>query len=298
VLSGVTSPALDPEHTGDSTPATGTDFGVIGAWDGHRVGKGRVVVDATWHHFFDINLSGDRYLENDNLPVSQQQKLSGFYVLDSTNTRVPNDAYRMIQWYYRNIVYWLIPANRHQQLFWYALDEIVKRPRIKEELGALKLADVMVGFGLDHYLYFGQLAEAYLSEARGYCAKYIFPKIQYKPKIPWYEWIQDVVDVWDPVQKERDVEGKRRAQWLGAIGAGPRPELAATLSLGAALITAGVHRSLFAQRNMDERIGAALDGAYTEVLSHAVGELRKALASGAEVERAFEKVVAAPLAQR
>lgn len=32
------------------------DFGVIGAYDGHRVDVGRVVVDATWHHWFNINM--------------------------------------------------------------------------------------------------------------------------------------------------------------------------------------------------------------------------------------------------
>ena len=58
VLDGVTTPALDPDHHPDDTdPAEGKVFGVIGAWDGHRVGRGRVVVDSTWHHFFDINLS-------------------------------------------------------------------------------------------------------------------------------------------------------------------------------------------------------------------------------------------------
>jgi hypothetical protein len=57
-------------------------FGAIAAWDGQRVGKGRVVVDATWHHFFNINLTGDRYLEDDNLPPQHQQKLHGFYVPD------------------------------------------------------------------------------------------------------------------------------------------------------------------------------------------------------------------------
>jgi hypothetical protein len=31
------------------------DFGVLGAYDGHRVDVGRVVVDATWHHWFNIN---------------------------------------------------------------------------------------------------------------------------------------------------------------------------------------------------------------------------------------------------
>jgi hypothetical protein len=112
VLPGVTSPALDPEHTGATTPAQGMTFGVIAAWDGHRVGKGRVVVDSTWHHFFDINLSGDRYLENNNLPPNQQQKLHGFYVPDGSGGRVPNTPYRMIAWYYRNIVHWFIPAGR------------------------------------------------------------------------------------------------------------------------------------------------------------------------------------------
>lgn len=34
------------------------EFGVLAAYDGHRAGVGRVVVDATWHHWFNINLIG------------------------------------------------------------------------------------------------------------------------------------------------------------------------------------------------------------------------------------------------
>lgn len=34
------------------------EFGVLAAYDGHRAGVGRVVVDATWHHWFNINLVG------------------------------------------------------------------------------------------------------------------------------------------------------------------------------------------------------------------------------------------------
>lgn len=37
---------------------TGSEFGVIAAYDGHRADVGRVVVDATWHHWFNINLVG------------------------------------------------------------------------------------------------------------------------------------------------------------------------------------------------------------------------------------------------
>ena len=71
VLPGITSPAIDTHHVGSPDPAQGITFGVIGAWDGHLVGKGRVVVDSTWHHFFNINLTGDRYLEDKNLTGSQ-----------------------------------------------------------------------------------------------------------------------------------------------------------------------------------------------------------------------------------
>lgn len=35
-----------------------TEFGVLAAYDGHRAGVGRVLVDATWHHWFNINLIG------------------------------------------------------------------------------------------------------------------------------------------------------------------------------------------------------------------------------------------------
>jgi hypothetical protein len=34
---------------------SGDEFGVLAAYDGHRVDVGRVVVDATWHHWFNIN---------------------------------------------------------------------------------------------------------------------------------------------------------------------------------------------------------------------------------------------------
>jgi hypothetical protein len=76
VLAGTTSPALDPDdHTGSPDPADKITFGVIGAWDGHRVANGRVVVDSTWHHFFNINLTGDRYLETITVAPAHQQKL-------------------------------------------------------------------------------------------------------------------------------------------------------------------------------------------------------------------------------
>lgn len=295
VLPGVTSPALDPEHFGGDDPANGKTFGVIGAWDGHRVGKGRVVVDSTWHHFFNINLSGDRYLEDDNLPVDQQQKLAGFYVLDATNTRVPNEAYRMIMWYYRNIVYWLIPANRHATLWWHVLVELAKRPRLAEELGGLRFRDAYRGLGFDHYFYFGQLAESYLSSARGHCASYKIHEFIYKPKIPWWEWIQEFVDVWDPIWKFRKEDLRRREAWLGAAGVAARPEVAARVGLGAAVVAVAAAREDMLAAKSPERAVEAVQALFAQVLDHAVGVYGKQLQAGAAVGRELEAVVAKQL---
>ncbi|MGH1334836.1 MAG: hypothetical protein ACRBFS_01815 [Aureispira sp.] len=46
-------------NTASSKQATSQHvFNSIAAWDGRRVGVGRVVVDSTWHHFVNINLNG------------------------------------------------------------------------------------------------------------------------------------------------------------------------------------------------------------------------------------------------
>ncbi|HJL16882.1 MAG TPA: hypothetical protein RMH99_14555 [Sandaracinaceae bacterium LLY-WYZ-13_1] len=67
------------------------EFGLIGAWDGHESGAdaGRVLVDATWHHWFNINLFGLR-AEN-------------------------GTEYADILAYYRNCAVWLAPpAQQHR----------------------------------------------------------------------------------------------------------------------------------------------------------------------------------------
>lgn len=43
----------------DKDPTQAHTFGGICAYDGHRAGIGRVVTDATWHHFVNVNLIGE-----------------------------------------------------------------------------------------------------------------------------------------------------------------------------------------------------------------------------------------------
>jgi hypothetical protein len=68
-------------------------YGLIAAYDGDRVGVGRVVVDSTWHHWFSMNILG---FADDNPEV-----------------------YARLQAYYRNVALWLAtPAQRAYMLFW------------------------------------------------------------------------------------------------------------------------------------------------------------------------------------
>ncbi len=76
----------------DSTISMPTTFGVLGAYDGHRAGAdvGRVVVDATWHHWFNINLLG------------------------FTNGQA---GFEKIKNYYWNVGLWLSPKPKQHALF-------------------------------------------------------------------------------------------------------------------------------------------------------------------------------------
>lgn len=76
-------------------PVVARTFGVIGAYDGHAVSVGRVSVDATWHHFFNINLVGDPY-------APTAEKRAGFPA-----TPAGQAHYERIKAYFRNIAIWL-----------------------------------------------------------------------------------------------------------------------------------------------------------------------------------------------
>jgi hypothetical protein len=71
----------------------GDEFGVLAAYDGHRANIGRVVVDATWHHWFNINLTG--FLE------ATDPALPGY-----DPAVVPK--WEAIKAYFRNVGLWLV----------------------------------------------------------------------------------------------------------------------------------------------------------------------------------------------
>jgi hypothetical protein len=93
VLSGTTSSGKDP--------TIAQSFGGICAYDGHRAGVGRVVTDATWHHFVNINLIGDVTVG------AGQPKRVGFLWSAAGQQHLEN-----IKAYFRNLAIYLArPAN-------------------------------------------------------------------------------------------------------------------------------------------------------------------------------------------
>jgi hypothetical protein len=108
-----TDTSTEGAHTGDPNDiAQVRTFGVVGAYDGHRAGTGRVAVDSTWHHFFDINLIGD--------PIAPFPKTEGF-----SASPAGVQALEDIRAYFRNLATWLARPGALTRVFagaaWYAL---------------------------------------------------------------------------------------------------------------------------------------------------------------------------------
>lgn len=84
-----------PTASGTKPPVKPRSFGAISAYDGDSANVGRIVCDATWHHFVNVNLNGSG------------SGRSGLYAAGS-----PTPEYLKIQRYYLNTVRWLAPKSR------------------------------------------------------------------------------------------------------------------------------------------------------------------------------------------
>ncbi|MGI8932091.1 MAG: hypothetical protein ACR2FK_06925 [Sphingomicrobium sp.] len=93
VLSGTTS--------GGKAPTVGQTFPGLCAYDGHRAGVGRVITDATWHHYVNVNLTGE-----DGLPATDP-KSTGFLASPAGQA-----AFEEIKAFFRNLPIWLSPPER------------------------------------------------------------------------------------------------------------------------------------------------------------------------------------------
>ncbi len=76
----------------------GQEIGVVSAYNGHHVDVGRIVADSTWHHWFDINLTG-------TLPPPSPY--AGF-----DETAAGHAALKKIDAYFLNVGVWLAPPDK------------------------------------------------------------------------------------------------------------------------------------------------------------------------------------------
>lgn len=93
-------------------------FGAISAYDGDAARVGRIVCDATWHHFVNINLNGS----GAGLDPTTGLSRTGLYA-GTPPTATPE--YLKIQRYYLNTVRWLAPRGR--RLCWPLLQAALVR---------------------------------------------------------------------------------------------------------------------------------------------------------------------------
>ncbi len=94
----------------DYGAVTGKTFGVIGAYDGHIASVGRIAVDSTWHHWFDINLVGDP--GDLAAPYFQPAEAQGFNA-----TPAGRAALARVREYHRNVALWLSPKPKLDAMF-------------------------------------------------------------------------------------------------------------------------------------------------------------------------------------
>lgn len=103
VRSGTTS--------GGKAPTVGQTFPGLATYDGHQAGVGRVLTDATWHHYVNVNLTGE-----DGVPAPDPKSV-GFLASAAGQT-----AFDEIKAFYRNLPIWLAPPERircmNSRLLW------------------------------------------------------------------------------------------------------------------------------------------------------------------------------------
>ena len=152
------------DEKGNLNPKT---FGSIAVYDGHKAKIGRVLVDATWHHFFNINLTGR--------PTAPDPYRLGFY-----GSPAGLDAYEDIKAYFRNIAVYLsrptqIAKMRLRALWWVRFDD-----RIAMDLRLNHFRDLSVADRLTEYIRIGIMARDVLGRLASRCqiVQWIFDTLE------------------------------------------------------------------------------------------------------------------------
>jgi hypothetical protein len=142
----------------------GQEIGVASAYDGHNVDVGRIVADSTWHHWFDINLTGI---------AASPSPYAGFDA-----TAAGQAALKKIDAYFLNCGVWLAPPDKQTAMRNFGWWSILWTDRILE----LPLDAPIWLIGEQAIDALGRRASRCTSES------WIFDFPIFKEKIPRWEW--------------------------------------------------------------------------------------------------------------
>jgi hypothetical protein len=142
----------------------GQEIGVISAYDGHNVDVGRILADSTWHHWFDINLTG---------VAAPPSPYAGF-----DETPAGQAALKKIDAYFLNAGVWLAPPALQRAMSRWGWWSVV-------------WTDPFVELALDTPIWqLGEQALSVLGKRAPRCtvSRWVLDEYVFKPKIPWWEW--------------------------------------------------------------------------------------------------------------
>ncbi|HJU04401.1 MAG TPA: hypothetical protein VJ692_04560 [Nitrospiraceae bacterium] len=205
------------------SPTDAHTFAAISAYDGHRAGvKGRVVCDATWHHFVNVNLIGvleSGIFDEFGNPDEDPSKHNGF--LSSPSGLA---ALNKIKNYYTNIGVWISPPDKHacfNRLIWW---EVLYADRIVE--ATLTSPDISLErIPASTLMHIGIHARDVFARRASQCQT-----------LEWLiDWTRDFIEVawidpWDPITRVRLEKGDAPLPTLD-----PMPVV--DVILGAALVS-------------------------------------------------------------
>lgn len=142
----------------------GQEIGLVSAYNGHNVDVGRILADSTWHHWFDINLTGI---------APTPSPYAGFDA-----TPAGKAALKKIDTYFLNCGVWLAPPDRQEEMRHAAWWSILWTDQIIELSPKAPL------------WYYGEQAIDALGRRASRCtvSEWILDWPIFKEKIPRWEW--------------------------------------------------------------------------------------------------------------
>lgn len=144
----------------------GQEIGLASAYDGQTVDVGRILADSTWHHWFDINITGI---------AAPPSPYAGYDA-----TAAGQEALKKIDAYFLNCGVWLAPPERQAEMRYAAWWSILWTDQILELSAETPI-----------YILGGEAMDALgLRASRCTVSEWIWDWPIFKEKIPHWEWPQ------------------------------------------------------------------------------------------------------------